>query len=44
MLREMPTFHQDTEMLLERVALAVSQPDRIAHGDAPMLAREFDDL
>ena len=43
-LAELALVHQGAEMLLERVAIAAGQPNRIAHCHAAMLSREFDDL
>ena len=43
-LTQAALLHQGPEMLLERVAIAVDKPNRLAHGDAPILARELDNL
>lgn len=43
-LSQVALLYQRSEMLLERVAIAVGQSDRVAHGDASMLARKLDDL
>src|SRR5690606_9829275 len=44
LLRQMPLLHQRPEVLLERIAVAAGQANGFGHGDAAMLAREFDDL
>ena len=43
-LTQVALLHQGPEMLFERVAIAARQSNRIAHGDTPMFACEFDDL
>ena len=43
-LTQMTLLDQRPEMLLERVAIAAGQSNRIAHRDASMLACELDDL
>ena len=34
-------LHERPKMLLERVAIAAGQPDRVAHGDTAMFPRKF---
>lgn len=44
MLVQRPAFDQCPEMLFERVATGAGQFDRLANGDAAVLAGELDDL
>jgi len=41
---QMPAFHQRTEVLLQRIAAAAGQPDRIGHRHPAMLPCKLDDL
>jgi alpha-D-ribose 1-methylphosphonate 5-triphosphate synthase subunit PhnH len=43
-LCQVTTLNQGSQVLLQGVAIASRQPDRIAHRDPAMLSREFDDL
>lgn len=44
MLRQVPLPDQRPEMLLQRVAIALREANGVGHGDAAMLAGEFDNL